>query len=509
MSDNASVYKICPQCGQSVSVAAKFCPTCGTPFAEETADFVAYERYQDTSGTPPYNMEDTVPYVPLGNLSPEDGYGGMHPGPDQSGRAYADASEESAEPDIPDFHRGRSSRTEEASAPGVRKNPIPDKNRGKRLIATVAAAIVLLAVVAAGLLMAFRLGMLGSQETEDPMMLAQSRYDQKDYSAAISQLEKIIADGNATVETYELLADAYADSEDADAAADAYLRGYQDLQESTLRKSAINSYLRLGDTARAEGDLAKAKEYYDLVLSELDASNSVAISSLANLKDLESSSPSPSPSTEPDTENTTPSPAVSGSESDLPGTSEENSSGAGEESGSGGIHEGEAGVIPTPTPTTSTPTPSTPTPTSTTPTPATPTPASESAGFMLNGHKYELIIGNFTWWDAKADAERRGGHLVSINSEEEFRQCGALATSNHIVFLWLGSYVDDVSEWPAAGWVTGEPMEYSAWYPGEPSGGSEYYLSMFSVNGTWYYNDAANSITEYAGKRGYILEIDG
>lgn len=52
-------------------------------------------------------------------------------------------------------------------------------------------------------------------------------------------------------------------------------------------------------------------------------------------------------------------------------------------------------------------------------------------------------------------------------------------------------------------------MNYCYWYPGEPSGGDEYYLAMFNVNGYWYYNDAANVISEYSGKRGYILQIDG
>jgi hypothetical protein len=52
-------------------------------------------------------------------------------------------------------------------------------------------------------------------------------------------------------------------------------------------------------------------------------------------------------------------------------------------------------------------------------------------------------------------------------------------------------------------------MDYIHWYSGEPSGGDEYYLAMFSVNGTWYYNDVANVVSSYSGKRGYILEIDG
>ena len=50
MADTSSIYKICPHCGQSVSVAAKFCPSCGNLFSEENSDFVAYERYAFVGG---------------------------------------------------------------------------------------------------------------------------------------------------------------------------------------------------------------------------------------------------------------------------------------------------------------------------------------------------------------------------------------------------------------------------------------------------------------------------
>jgi hypothetical protein len=127
----------------------------------------------------------------------------------------------------------------------------------------------------------------------------------------------------------------------------------------------------------------------------------------------------------------------------------------------------------------------------------------------LNGHKYELVVGDYTWWEAKEDAESRGGHIATISTEEEFNQCAKLASDSGLVFLWLDAYVDTVDDWSSASWLTGESMDYIHWYSGEPSGGDEYYLAMFSVNGTWYYNDVANVVSSYSGKRGYILEIDG
>lgn len=127
----------------------------------------------------------------------------------------------------------------------------------------------------------------------------------------------------------------------------------------------------------------------------------------------------------------------------------------------------------------------------------------------MNGHTYKLIVGDYTWWEAQDDAAARGGHVVTINSEEEFSKCAALGESNNLVFMWLDANVDSVDQWDVVSWRTGESMDYTCWYPGEPSGGDEYHLSMFLVNGNWYYNDAANVVSEYSGKKGYILEIDG
>lgn len=119
-----------------------------------------------------------------------------------------------------------------------------------------------------------------------------------------------------------------------------------------------------------------------------------------------------------------------------------------------------------------------------------------------------MVINDYSWWGAKQDAEERGGHLVTINSEEEFNACAKLAAANDVVFLRLGAYVDDVSEWDSTTWITGESFDYQKWYDGEPSGGDEYFLCMFSVSGTWYYNDTMDLVDEYSGKKGYIVEYD-
>lgn len=125
--------------------------------------------------------------------------------------------------------------------------------------------------------------------------------------------------------------------------------------------------------------------------------------------------------------------------------------------------------------------------------------------FELNGHEYELTVNEYTWWGAKEAAEGEGGHLMTINSEEEFKKCAAIAEANNLVFLWLDA---TRSDWEAGTWGNGESFDYAPWYDGEPSGGDEEYLAMFKVNGKWYFNDATDAVKEYAGKKGYFIEYD-
>lgn len=122
----------------------------------------------------------------------------------------------------------------------------------------------------------------------------------------------------------------------------------------------------------------------------------------------------------------------------------------------------------------------------------------------------------WTWLDAKADAESRTymgrtGHLVSITSFEEEQLLIAnwwgdiLYGQPHIGgFRLPGS--DPVTGWQ---WVTGEPFVYTNWRTGEPNnvGGQEIYLHYQStdvasttVYGTWGWNDMLNE------RRGYFIE---
>jgi formylglycine-generating enzyme required for sulfatase activity len=96
------------------------------------------------------------------------------------------------------------------------------------------------------------------------------------------------------------------------------------------------------------------------------------------------------------------------------------------------------------------------------------------------GSRYEVVRGNFTWPQAKADAEKRGGHLATIGSEAEWNEVKALATDGT---TWLGA-TDELLEgtWR---WVDGTPWTYNAWSPGQPDNSAygdkrrpQHYLAM-------------------------------
>ena len=78
-----------------------------------------------------------------------------------------------------------------------------------------------------------------------------------------------------------------------------------------------------------------------------------------------------------------------------------------------------------------------------------------------------------------------------------------MAAEHGVVFLRLNAIRGD---WEYDEWNNGESFSYTAWMDGEPSGGDEEYLCMFNVGGTWYYNDTTDSVSEYSGRQGYIIE---
>ena len=87
-----------------------------------------------------------------------------------------------------------------------------------------------------------------------------------------------------------------------------------------------------------------------------------------------------------------------------------------------------------------------------------------------------------------------------------------MAQSKGIKVFWVGAKRAAGAAWEKTKWQDNTYINYTKWYPGEPSyigedGTEESFLMVFCVDGTWYYNDAQNDVTAYyKGKIGYIVE---
>ena len=134
-----------------------------------------------------------------------------------------------------------------------------------------------------------------------------------------------------------------------------------------------------------------------------------------------------------------------------------------------------------------------------------------------SGKKYELYQNSVSWEEAKAICEEKGGHLVTINSEEENDLVLSMIEDN-VSFTWIGaSYDTKTGTW---NWVTDETFEYTNWNTGEPSASdtnAEYYAHMYSIDigvsetkGKWNDVSGSSSIATYYGVPNsmYICEYE-
>ncbi|MDA7920062.1 hypothetical protein N9B36_05660, partial [Akkermansiaceae bacterium] len=112
--------------------------------------------------------------------------------------------------------------------------------------------------------------------------------------------------------------------------------------------------------------------------------------------------------------------------------------------------------------------------------------------------EYQIIEGNFTWQEAKADAETKGGRLAVLDTQAKIDAANAFIQPDD-PGVWIG-LTDEAQEglWK---WITGEPLTVSNWYEGEPNNlGNEDYATIWSDTLAW--NDAQGSNTG-----AYLLEI--
>lgn len=132
--------------------------------------------------------------------------------------------------------------------------------------------------------------------------------------------------------------------------------------------------------------------------------------------------------------------------------------------------------------------------------------------------RYEIIPGSFTWTEAKADAERRGGHLATVTNPQEWADLKVvLGNQLHGKNLWLGGTDDGTeSQWR---WITGEKWSFTNWRLHEPNNDSsgtggglpENYLTIWG-NETeardghqLFWNDTTLTAGSWA-RDGYVFE---
>lgn len=132
---------------------------------------------------------------------------------------------------------------------------------------------------------------------------------------------------------------------------------------------------------------------------------------------------------------------------------------------------------------------------------------------------YQVISGKWSWHKAKADAEKRGGHLAAITSEAEWNRIVTKFGSKIAgKFMWMGGQRVSApgtkglpnGEWK---WVTGEPWEYERWHPSEITDGlDEDYLLLEGG-----FDPGKKLWSDHGGKydqhgilhKLYLLEIEG
>ena len=128
---------------------------------------------------------------------------------------------------------------------------------------------------------------------------------------------------------------------------------------------------------------------------------------------------------------------------------------------------------------------------------------------------YRTYKTDVTWEEAYQYSINQGGHLVCINSEEEFEEVCKMAEAAGIRVLWIGAMKYGKS-WLDVRWIDGTKMTYTKWLPGEPTyydeyGNPENYLVILKRGGEWYFNDEINDISVYSfvsGELGYIIEFE-
>ncbi len=89
--------------------------------------------------------------------------------------------------------------------------------------------------------------------------------------------------------------------------------------------------------------------------------------------------------------------------------------------------------------------------------------------YEYNGHYYTQTTGAKDWLSAQAEAKELGGNLVTVNdqAEQDFLKRVFFSDTNRDDLYWIG--LNDIAQEGTFVWVSGEPVTYTNWAPGEPN----------------------------------------
>jgi lambda family phage minor tail protein L len=122
------------------------------------------------------------------------------------------------------------------------------------------------------------------------------------------------------------------------------------------------------------------------------------------------------------------------------------------------------------------------------------------------GGRFSIVLGSYSWEQARNDAITRGGRLAVLNTAAK-----AAAVPAHSQNLWIGA--TDVAAQGIWRWEDGSLLKdgYQNWFPGEPNnaGGNQHYLGRFgsALSPTYQWGDYPITYTTTPSAiGGYILE---
>lgn len=132
----------------------------------------------------------------------------------------------------------------------------------------------------------------------------------------------------------------------------------------------------------------------------------------------------------------------------------------------------------------------------------------EVSSVEYKGKIYKVFNSGFGWNNAKLWCESQGGHLATINSEEEWEIVKKALNDFNGAKCWLGAE-NKSGSWK---WVTGEELSFTKWAQNQPDccGNNEFYLGTFgndsleSLN-CCLWNDYAESGVEVGG---FVCEFE-